>query len=193
MDTRWICLIAGAIPVALWVTAWISATVGMTRAIQPRPHRARALAARLVRELGGRIEEGERGQWRALLSRGALEIAARVTSTGFGDVIALEVTGPRAWVPEGAVVSIPWKDRDGVEVAPPNLAREDSERRWSVTPAGTTLDPRLLDWLFSPASIGVSTIKERLVHAMYRRDDSNDDAHVEDVRRALDGLAAIAG
>lgn len=191
MDTRWLCVALAAIPIAFWAIAWISATVGMARAIQPRPHRARALAARLVRELGGRLEEGERGQWRAVITRGALAVAARVSSSGFGDVIAVEIEAPRAWVPAGASVSLPFRGRDGEAIAPANLSREGSERRWNLTPEGAPLEPRLLDWLFSPASLGVTEIRDRIVKAMYRRDDSNDDAHVEEIRRALDALGAI--
>jgi hypothetical protein len=131
-----------------------------------------------VRELGGQLEEGEHGQWRAIVTRGALEVAARVSSNGFGDVIAFEVKAPRAWVPEGVI-------------APPNLSRAGHERAWNVRPEGIALDPRLVDVLFSPAAIGISNIQDRVVAAMFRRDDSNDDAHVEDVRRAIDALLAI--
>jgi len=189
VDTKWICLIAGAVPVAVWVIASMSATLGLTRAIRPRPHRARALAARLVRELGGRgsesrLDEAERGQWRARVRRGALEVAACVSSTGFGDVVLLEVRGPRSWVPEGVRVQLPKHGKNGVPVAPPNLAREGVERRWNVAPPDAPLEPPVLDWLFSPASMGVS--------AVYRRDDSNDDAHVAEIRTLLDALGSIA-
>lgn len=197
MDTKWICLIAGVVPVALWIVASLSATLGLSRAIRPRPHRARALAARLVRELGGRsddarLEEAERGQWRAIVRRGTLDVAACVSSTGFGDVVLLEVRGPRSWVPEGARVQLPKLGASGAAVAPPNLAREGVERRWSVAPADAPIEPHVLDWLFSPASTGVLEIRDRLVSAAYRRDDANDDAHVAEVRTLVDALGAIA-
>lgn len=197
VDTKWICLLVGAIPVAFWVVASTVGTLGLSRAIRPRPHRARALAARLVRELGGHSDEGrleaaERGQWRARVRRHALDVAACVSSTGFGDVVMLEVRGPRSWVPEGVRVQLPKHGRSGIPLAPPNLAREGVDRRWHVAPADAPIEPPVLDWLFSPASLGVLEIRDQLVSAVYRRDDANDDAHVADIRTLIDALGAIA-